>query len=282
MEEMLPGTDPSVQGMPSLPALFFLACATTATAAWPAGKRSEWQGYERLDFPLPGDGARCIVVTPKAPAEGSPWIWRARFWGHQPALDLLLLAKGFHLAYCEVGGLFGAPAAVERWDKFHALAVKQGLSARPVLEGMSRGGLIIVNWASANPEKVAALYGDNPVCNFNSWPGGKNGKFSKGDWQRCLKAYGIAPEAAPDHRQPLSPETLRPLAQKKVPVALVLGLADKVVPVAENGELLARNYQSLGAPVRVWRKPGKGHHPHGLHPPDELAAWLLKAVKAEF
>ncbi|MBB08973.1 MAG: hypothetical protein CMN03_12055 [Roseibacillus sp.] len=223
-----------------------------------------------------------MLVKPKTPAKGNPWIWRARFWGHQPALDLQLLGKGFHLTYCEVGGLFGAPRAVERWNKFHALAVQQGLSSRPVLEGMSRGGLIIVNWASANPDKVTAIYGDNPVCNFNSWPGGKNGKFSKKDWQRCLKAYGLSAAAATDHPQPLSPATLKPLAEKKVPIALVLGLADMVVPAGENGEALARNYESLGGTLKIWRKPGKGHHPHGLHPPDELTAWLLKATEKDF
>ena len=268
--------------MPSLLLIAFLSFTTIATAAWPSGKRSAWHGYERIDFSLPGDGARCILVKPKTPAKGNPWIWRARFWGHQPALDLQLLGKGFHLAYCEVGGLFGAPRAVERWNKFHALAVQQGLSSRPVLEGMSRGGLIIVNWASANPDKVTAIYGDNPVCNFNSWPGGKNGKFSKKDWQRCLKAYGLSAAAATDHPQPLSPATLKPLAEKKVPIALVLGLADMVVPAGENGEALARNYESLGGPLKIWRKPGKGHHPHGLHPPDELTAWLLQATEKDF
>ncbi len=262
--------------------LFLLAFNTGHAADWPKGKISDWNGYHRLDFKLPGDGANCILVTPKKFAEGTPWIWRARFWGHQPALDLMLLEKGFHVAYCEVGGLFGAPSAVKRWDAFYAFAIKQGLSKKPVLEGMSRGGLIITNWASANPNKVAAIYGDNPVCNFNSWPGGKNGKFSKGDWRKCLQAYGIKVEAAAAHPQPLSPETLKPLAAKKVPIALVLGLADKVVPVAENGEVLARNYQAAGGPVRVWRKPGLGHHPHGLHPPDELAAFLLKAARGDF
>ena len=266
-----------------LAALVALAVpAASLRAAWPSGRSSEWHGYPRRDFVLPGDGARCIVVSPKSPAEGAPWIWRARFWGQQPALDLQLLAKGFHLAYCDVGGLFGAPAAVERWNKFHSLAVKEGLSTRPVLEGMSRGGLIIINWASANPDKVSAIYGDNPVCNFNSWPGGRNGKFSKGDWSRCLKAYGISAEAARAHRQPLSPETLKPLAGGNIPIALVLGAADKVVPPGENGELLARHYQALGGPVKVWRKPGKGHHPHGLNPPDELAAWILQAVRGDF
>ena len=106
--------------MPSLLLIAFLSFTTIATAAWPSGKRSAWHGYERIDFSLPGDGARCILVKPKTPAKGNPWIWRARFWGHQPALDLQLLGKGFHLTYCEVGGLFGAPRAVERWNKFHA------------------------------------------------------------------------------------------------------------------------------------------------------------------
>ena len=64
-----------------------------------------------------------------------------------------------------------------------------------------------------------------------------------------------------------------------MPIALVLGLADKVVPVEENGEILARNYESLGGPLKVWRKPGKGHHPHGLHPPDDLAKWLARTAK---
>lgn len=258
--------------------LLSLVTATFAHAAWPEGKSSQWQGFNRLDFTLPKAGARCIVVKPAKPAEGAPWIWRARFWGHQPALDVLLLKQGYHVAYCEIGGLFGSPAAVKRWDQFYALAVANGLSAKPVLEGMSRGGLMIVNWASANPDKVSAIYGDNPVCNFNSWPGGKNGKFSKGEWNRCLKAYGIDAESAPAHRQPLSPSTLKPLAQRGVPIALVLGTADKVVPPGENGEALAKNYQDLKGTVRIWRKEGKGHHPHGLHPPDELAAFLQKAV----
>ena len=276
---MLPGMSPVVQAMPLLAATLFFSLSLLAPAAWPEGKGSKWNGYQRLDFALPDDGARCIVVRPKQAAAGNPWIWRARFWGHQPALDLQLLEKGFHLAYCEVSGLFGASTAVKRWDKFHALAVREGLSPRPVLEGMSRGGLIIFNWASANPEKVAALYGDNPVCDFNSWPGGKNGKFSKRDWQRCLKAYAVTAKAAPQHLQPLSRETLKPLAENRVPVALVLGMADEVVPAEENGALLARNYEALGGTVKVWRKPDKGHHPHGLHPPDELATWLIGAVK---
>ncbi len=34
---------------------------------------------------------------------------------------------------------------------------EKGLSKKVALEGMSRGGLIIYNWAIANPDKVAAM-----------------------------------------------------------------------------------------------------------------------------
>jgi pimeloyl-ACP methyl ester carboxylesterase len=240
-------------------------------------KVSEWLGHARADFTLPDDGAKCSVIAPKKPAEGKPWIWRARFFGHQPALDVGLLKAGWHVCYCDIGNLFGSPKAVARWDKFHALATTElGLSSKPVLEGMSRGGLIIFNWASANPDKVRAIYGDNPVCNFVSWPGGKNGKRSDGDWERCLAAYGLANDtAAAIARQPRDEATLKPIAAAKIPVFLVLGEADKVVPVAENADPLAETYRRLGGSVRVWRKPGLGHHPHGLDPVGPLLEAIL-------
>ena len=57
---------------------------------------------------------------------------------------------------------------------------KFGFAKKAALVGLSRGGLYCYNWAVANPDKVASLYGDAPVCDFKSWPGGKGkGKGSK-------------------------------------------------------------------------------------------------------
>jgi lysophospholipase L1-like esterase/pimeloyl-ACP methyl ester carboxylesterase len=236
-----------------------------------------FHGYRRHDFQLPGNGAACRIVAPQQSAAGRPWIWRARFFGHQPGLDLELLDRGYHLAYCDVGNLYGAPAALDRWDAFHTFATGTlGLAPKPILEGMSRGGLPIFLWASRNPGKVAAIYGDNPVCDFRSWPGGKPGKGSPGDWARLLKAYGITGEQAAAHPQPVDEVILTPIAAAKIPVALVLGTADDVVPPAANGEALAATYQKIRGPVKVWRKPGLGHHPHGLHPPGPLREFLTR------
>ena len=149
-----------------------LIFASTLSAAEFPGKKSAWEGFDRYDFAV--DGRNCWVVTPKSVAEGRPWIWRARFFGHEPQADLALLNAGFHLTYCDVAGLFGSPQAVAHWDAFYQVMTEQhGLAKRPALEGMSRGGLIIYNWAAANPDKVACIYGDAPVCDFKSWPGGK-------------------------------------------------------------------------------------------------------------
>ena len=137
---------------------------STETAPFP-GKKSAWHGYDRYDFPI--DGRACIVVVPKTAAEGKPWIWRARFFGHEPQTDLALLAKGFHVVTMDVAGLFGSPKAVAHWDAFYKyLTEKHGFAGKPALEGMSRGGLIIFNWAAANPDKTACIYADAPVCDF--------------------------------------------------------------------------------------------------------------------
>ena len=116
---------------------------------------SNFYGFDLTDFKM--DQIPCKIVRPKKVAKGSPWVLRARFWGHEPQTDIALLERGFHIAYCDVGNLFGGAEAVNRWNQFYADMTTLGLSEKVVLEGMSRGGLIIYNWAVENPEKVAEL-----------------------------------------------------------------------------------------------------------------------------
>lgn len=236
-----------------------------------------WKGFDRFDFTLPDSKAKCSLIRPRKTAEGHPWIWRARFFGHQPALDLALLERGYHLAYVDVANLYGGPEAIKRGEEFYRhLTKKFKLGPKPILEGMSRGGLFIFNFAAHHPGKVAAIYGDNPVCNFQSWPGGKNGKPSPGDYARCLKAYGITGDQAATHPQITDAEFARKI--RGIPVALVIGTADEVVPPSENAELLATHLNTLKSPLRVWRKEGLGHHPHGLNPIAPLLEFLLRTA----
>ncbi|MEQ9410025.1 MAG: alpha/beta hydrolase [Fuerstiella sp.] len=245
-----------------------------ATLDFP-GKVSGWHGFARHDFTH--DRRACIVVVPKHPAAGLPWVWRARFFGHEPQADVELLNRGFHVAYCDVAQLFGSPQAVKHWDSFYELLTAQhGFAKKPALEGMSRGGLIIYNWAAANPDKVACIYGDAPVCDFKSWPGGKGaGKRSPGAWADCLKAYGFT-EAESLAWQGNPVDNLKPLAEAGIPILHVVGAADEVVPVAENSAIIEARYKALGGNIQVISKPGIGHHPHALKDPTPIVDFIVE------
>ncbi len=239
-----------------------------------AGKKSSFHSYDRYDF-LYAE-RECIVVTPRTVAPGKPWIWRARFFGHEPQTDIALLGEGFHLAYIDVAGLFGSPRAVAIWDQFYAyLTQVHGLAPRPALEGMSRGGLIIYNWAAKNPDKVSCIYADAPVCDIKSWPGGKGaGPGSATDWAQCLEVYGLTEEQALTTKcNPI--DHLEPLAKAGVPLLHVVGDADEVVPVAENTAVLEERYKALGGSIQVIHKPGVGHHPHSLADPAPIVEFIL-------
>lgn len=262
----------------------FLACSIAvgisaeapdlASIGGDAAKLGEWNGFARCDFEY--DGRSCIVVAPKESGPGVPWIWRARFFGHEPQTDLTLLSKGFHLVYMNVSSMYGAPVAVAHWNGFYKyLTEKHGFAKKAVIEGMSRGGLIAYNWAKANPEKVACIYVDAPVCDIRSWPGGMfSGKGSRGDWERCKAAYGLSDEEAADFKgNPL--DGLEALAKAGVPLLHVCGAADDVVPMAENTDLLRKTYEGLGGAIRVVSKEGVGHHPHSLEDPALIVNFIL-------
>lgn len=239
---------------------------------------SQWQGFDKIDFKVGGRAA--LLVKPKAHAPGRPWIWRTEFFGHQPQADLILLEKGFHVAYIDLRNLYGAPVALDAMDEFHANLLKNhGLSEKTVLEGFSRGGLFAFNWAARRPEWVRGLYVDAPVCDFKSWPGGKGkGPGSPADWQRLLKVHGLTEaQALAYDKNPV--DNLAPLAKAGIPILAVIGDADEVVPVGENIELVETRYRALGGRIEVIRKPGGKHHPHSLEDPAPIVAFVLRACQ---
>src|SRR5690606_20337387 len=72
-------------------------------------------GFNGFGFPFKGREAK--IVFPKHPSPGHPWVWRARFWGHEPQTDIALLERGFHVVYCDVAELFGNEEALSLWDE---------------------------------------------------------------------------------------------------------------------------------------------------------------------
>jgi len=239
---------------------------------------ANFYGYDLTDFEY--KGIPCKVVKPKKVVPGAPWVMRARFWGHEPQTDIALLERGFHIAYCDVANLFGGPEAMKQWDRFYGLMTQAGLSKKVVLEGMSRGGLIVYNWAEKNPEKVACVYADAPVLDGKSWPGGLwNGKGSAADWEVFKTIYGLKSEREIAEFKGNPIHNIKSIAQGGFPMIHVCGAADEVVPIEENTKPFEEAIKANGGAISVIYKEGVGHHPHSLENPTPLVDFILGATQ---
>jgi lysophospholipase L1-like esterase/pimeloyl-ACP methyl ester carboxylesterase len=242
-----------------------------------SGARSGYYGFECRDIVFEGKNAK--VVKPKKTLQGCPWLWRARFWGHEPQTEIALLERGFHLVYCDVAELFGNNEAVGIWNKFYRMLVSAGLSEKAALEGFSRGGVYMYRWAAANPTRVACIYADAPVLDLKSWPGGKGkGKGNPEEWERFKADFSLASEeeALAFRGNPL--DLAEEIACAGFPMLHVCGDSDVVVPIEENTDLFEKMVLRAGGRITVIRKPGIGHHPHSLPNPQPIVDFVLRAT----
>lgn len=234
--------------------------------------------YKIKEFSFKGYDAK--IVFPNKKSENNYWIWRARFWGQEPQVDKALLEKGFHVVYVDVSNMFGNDKAIELWDQFYNFCVSEyNLNSRVVLEGMSRGGLIVYNWGSRNTDKVFCIYADAPVCDIKSWPGGMyNGKGSPEQWKSCLKAYGLDSISVIEFKD-IPINNCVKIAKAGIPVIHVYGAVDDVVPYSENTAIVADQFQRVGGTIELIRKEGVGHHPHSLKDPKPIVDFILKSIE---
>jgi len=239
-----------------------------------SGTKTQWHSFDRHDFSL--EGVACRVVVPRKVAAGHPWIWRARFWGHEPQTEIALLNRGFHVVYCDVAGLWGNEEAVRRWDRLYQyLTTKHEFSRRPALEGMSRGGLIVYRWAIRHPAQVSCIYADAPALGIRPYVRGlKEGDPGLTRLKAWMDAHDLTLQTAKKYTLDAL-DQLAPLAAARVPVMHVCGDADESVPFQEHTAEFARRYRKLGGPVRVIVKQGGKHHPHSLKDPAPVVDFIV-------
>ncbi len=225
--------------------------------------QSEFKGYKRYDFYV--NGREGVLICPENPVLENKWIWRTEFLGAFDQADMAMVEKGWHLAYYRISDMYGSPSAVELMRDFQSyLENEYNLYEKAVLFGFSRGGLYAFNYASQYPEKVAKLYLDAPVMDIRSWPGGLFGadRYHK-EWQGCLDEYNLDEKSAKAY-EVLSHAKINRLIKANIPILVVAGDVDAVVPYEENAKILVEKYKELGGRVEVIIKPGIGHHPHSL------------------
>ena len=163
-------------------------------------------------------------------------------------------------------------------DKFYDFMTKElKFPLKVTLFGLSRGAWYIYSWAAKNPDKVACIYADNPMCDFKSTYFGTG--ISDGLTDKILslmEEFGytsVDEAAAAPSAGPV--DELEPLAKAGVPIIHVAATEDQIVPYEENTAVLAKRYRNLGGNVKVITRPGL-HHPHGLDNP----APVIEFIKA--
>lgn len=231
-----------------------------------------YRGYKSENFVF--EGRNCTVVFPGKEREDKKWIWRAEFLGAFDSVDTDMLSKGYALAYISVSDMYGNPESIEIMKKFHCFMTGHGFCEKTVIFGFSRGGLYACNFALKYPDAVAALYLDAPVLDIKSWPGGMGkGAGAAREFKECLSLYGLDENTVCDFRKNPS-DRLEELCSLGIPVALVAGDSDRVVPYGENGALLENVYRKGGGDLLCIVKPGCDHHPHSLSDPSPVSAFL--------
>ena len=124
---------------------------------------------------------------------------------------------------------------------------------------------------------VKCLYLDAPVINFMSCPCGFGiGKPLAEDNSEILNALGLKDISQLLAYRDMPLDKLGVLAEAKIPVVMVAGDSDQVVPYCENGICLEKTYKDAGVEIEVYIKPGCDHHPHGLADPTAPMNFILR------
>jgi pimeloyl-ACP methyl ester carboxylesterase len=231
-----------------------------------AGAADDPKPVAKKDLPLPGEtflvkDSQAFVMPPAESLrrKPQPWIWYAPTLPglpdqHEKWMHEQFVAAGVAVAGVDVGESYGSPAGRAHFTEFYnEMTERRGYAIKPVLLGRSRGGLMVTSWAVEHPEAVAGLVGIYPVFDFRTYPGLDN----------AAPAYGITGKELGERSAEHNPiERVASLAKARVPVFIIHGDVDTVVPLKENSAELLRRYEldDAGASVNLIVAKDQGHN----------------------
>lgn len=234
----------------------------------------DFHGFEGVAFTFEGNNAK--LVKPHGKPNGK-WALKTEYFDAFPETEIELLKRGWHIAYNENDNRWAEARDLERKGAFIRFVSKTfALDEKCALVGMSCGGLYAVKTAALFPELITALYLDAPVMNFLSCPFGVTRKNDvvnmPEEYIRCTGRTLIDMLSYREH--PI--DKMHVLLQNRLPIILVSGDSDTVVPYDENGAVLEKYYKENGGVIEVYIKAGGDHHPHGLPDCSKIVAFLEK------
>ncbi len=220
-----------------------------------------WYGYRRTKFDFGGREA-WIVEPSTFSAEGTPWTWTIQwaeaFVDRTGVLDLL--RRGWHHVTIDLFDTRMDEKGIETAAAFQDFLVTElGFAPKANLVGMSWGGFFSTRYAAAHPGNVRKIYMDAPLLNFDGFGNPDYGRI--GVWVNRKPADGVWVN---DPEMPVN--KAEAIAKAGIPVLLVYGGCDTVVPPAQNCMIFAERFKAAGGDLQEIPRNLFGHHPHGLDP----------------
>jgi dipeptidyl aminopeptidase/acylaminoacyl peptidase len=237
---------------------------------------------------LPGEsleieGRPAFIFLPpeEKRTEPQPWIMygptllpqypdKHEKWMHQKFVE-----AGIAVAGVDAGEAYGSPDGQKLMTALYEHLVKERkFATRPCLLGRSRGGLWASSWAIAHPDKVAGIAGIYPVFDLRTYPG----------LEKAAPAYKLKSEeleAQLDKHNPIA--RIDVLAKAKIPVFIIHGDVDTVVPLEENSATLVERYKANDAAenVELVVVEGQGHNVwEGFFRCEELVDFAIERARA--
>ena len=220
----------------------------------------EWNGFSGIEFDLLGMPVK--IVKPSTAANGK-WILKTEYFGAFVNAEIELLKRGWHLVFQKNENRWAQESDLARKEALvRAIPDMLSLEKRFSTVGMSCGGMYAVLLAARCPELVDVLYIDAPVLNLLSCPCDM-GVGESGLYPEFYNVTGLSKSDMLSYRNhPI--DKMNILLENKIPVLLIAGDSDRIVPYCENGKILADYYEANGGVIVKYIKPGCDHHPHGL------------------
>jgi pimeloyl-ACP methyl ester carboxylesterase len=134
--------------------------------------------------------------------------------------------------------------------------------------------LWVASWAADHPERFAGLAGIYPVFDWRTYPG----------IEKAAAAYALSTADLDNQSATLNPiSSVHRLAKAKLPIFIIHGDQDQVVPLAENSAAVAKIYaeNDAAAQINLEVVRGQGHNYwEGFFRSQSLVDFVIKQAKA--
>ncbi len=238
-----------------------------------------WNNFETDEFIF--EGHEASVVIPENKNTNPVLALKTEYQNAFPETEIEFLNRGHFVAFIENDNRWGTDQDLDRKARFVKFVIeKYGLQEKCIPIGMSCGGLIAIKFAAKYPQLVSCLYIDAPVVNYMSCPCGFGigERLDDENFTEILTALNMKSISELICYRETPQDKIPDLIKNKIPIVMVAGDSDTVVPYVENGILIENAYKKASLPIDIFIKKGCNHHPHGLENPAIAVDSILNKI----